>query len=134
METKVRRPMFLTGQYVEITDSMLNLDLEQFCTCDDVTLDRVQSLILRSSARLRPVCEKNFQTKFSKVKLCDLAKLACKMETSRQLSIIQFYQKKPNCKTQARDFNRIEEEDKLNRLSIADLENTFMLNDFTEIF
>ena len=56
------------------------------------------------------------------------------METSRQLSIIQFYQKKPNRKNQARDFNRIEEEDKLNRLSIVDLQNTFMLNDFAEIF
>ena len=130
----MRRHMFLTGQYVKITDSMLNLDLEQFRTCDDVTLDRVQSLILRSSARLRPVCENYFQAKFIKVKLCDLAKLACKMETSRQLSIIQFYQKKPNRKHLARDFNRIEEEDKLCRLSIVYLENTFMLNDFAEIF
>ena len=83
--------MFLTGQYAKITDSMLNLDLELFRTCGDVTLDRVQSLILRSSARLRPVCENYFQAKFTKVKLCDLAKLACKMETRRQLSIIQFY-------------------------------------------
>ena len=83
--------MFLTRQYVKITDSMLNLDLKQFHTCDDVTLDRVQSLILPSSARLQPVCENYFHAKFSKVKLCDLAKLACKMETSRQLSIIQFY-------------------------------------------
>ena len=55
------------------------------------------------------------------------------METSRQLSIIQFYQKRPNRKNQARDFNRIEE-DELNRLSVVDLENTFMLNDFAEIF
>ena len=112
---------------------MLNLDLEQFRTCDDVTLDIVQSLILPSSARLRSVCENYFQAKFSKVKLCDLAKLACKMETSRQLSIIPFYQKKPNRKNQARDFNMIEEEDKLDRLSIVDLENTFMLNDFAEM-
>ena len=126
--------MFLTGQYVKNTDSMLNLDLEQFRTCDDVTLDKVQSLLLRSSARLRPVCENYFQAKFSNVKLCDLAKLACKMETCRQLSIIQFYQKKPNRKNQARDLNRIEEENKLNRLNIVDLENTFTLNDFAEIF
>ena len=56
------------------------------------------------------------------------------METSRQLNIIQFCQKKPNRKNQARDFNRIEEEDKLNRLSIVDLENTFLLNDFAEYF
>ena len=56
------------------------------------------------------------------------------METSTQLSIIQFYQKKPNRKNQTLDFNRIEEEDKLNRLSIVDLENTFTLNDFAEIF
>ena len=97
-------------------------------------LDRIQSLILRSSARLRPACENYFQAKFSKDKLCDSAKLACKMETSRQLSIIQFYQKKPNRKNQARDFNRIEEEDKLNRLSILDQDNTLMLNDFAGIF
>ena len=57
--------MFLTGRYVKVTDSMLNLDLEQFRTCDDMTLDRVQSLILRSSARLRPLCENYFQAKFS---------------------------------------------------------------------
>ena len=56
------------------------------------------------------------------------------METSRQLSIVQFYQKKPNRKNQARDFNRIEEECKLSRLSIVGLENTFKLHDFAEIF